>query len=106
VKKIRIQRVTGKVNEKYKGLFWGLVCSFFALSVLYVYYVNTAAMNGVAWEDTARQARVTESTISELESTYLSQKRTVTLALASELGFENTKRVTFLTPRPVEVSVR
>jgi len=105
VKNFKI-RVHKKTDEKRKGVFWFLTCSLFVLSTLYVYYVNTAAMNGVKWEEAARQSRVTESAISDLEATYLSEKRTVTLARATELGFESTRRVTFLTEHPIEVSVR
>lgn len=105
MKKVRI-RVIGKRNEKRKGLFWSLACFFFALSTLYVYYVNTTAMNGVKWKDADIQASVTGSVISDLEANYLKEKRKVTLRLATELGFEDAKKVTFLSERPIEVSVR
>lgn len=95
-----------KIDERRKGMFWSLVCLLFALSTLYVYYVNTAALNGVRWEDAAKKTSAAEVTVSELEGKYLSQKKTVTLALASSLGFEDATRVTFLTDKRVEVSVR
>lgn len=104
--KIVAKKAIQKVDERRKGLFWLLTCSLFSLSSLYVYYVNTVAMNGVRWENAAKQASAVESAVSELESNYLSEKRTITLALAERLGFEDAKKVTFLSERATEVSLR
>lgn len=94
-----------KIDERRKGLFWALTCFLFALSTMYVYYVNTAALNGVRWEEAERRTADLETEVSRLEGRYLSIQKGITLAHATELGFVDARGVVFLRGMP-KVSLR
>jgi hypothetical protein len=99
--KLKLQmKNTKKISGRQKGALWSLFFLLFALSTLYVYYVNTAALNGVRWKEAKQSATALQAEVSQLESSYLSLKKGVTLARASDLGFINVPGVVFLKGAP------
>ena len=106
VRRALISRNIGKHEEHRKGLFWSFACLLFALASLYVYFVNTAALHGVKWQETAKKTNGVRMSTSELEGTYLAKKRNITLALAAELGFEEPRNVMFVSKHQSAVSLR
>ena len=90
-----------KIDRYSKGLFWLFTCLLLLTTSMYVYLVNTAAVNGVRWGDAEQELGSLGATVSELESKYLSLKRSVTLATAYEKGFEDVRTVTFINTQKV-----
>lgn len=89
------------LNKNGKSLFWSLTCLLFLLTSLYVYLMNTTALNGVRWEGGEKKVTSVGATVSELESQYLSLKQSVTLSMAYGRGFEDVKTVRFISARKV-----
>ncbi len=79
-----------------KTVFWSFVCMLFFMVTCYVYLINTATRNGVSWSKTEESIASIGSHVSELESSYLSLKQSVTLSLAYAKGFEDVKAVRFI----------
>ncbi len=96
-----IQKNLKKIDEHSKGMFWFLASSLLLMTVWYVYLVNTAAFNGVRWSKAEEGISSLGATVSELESSYLSLKQSVTLSLAYAKGFEDVKDVTFISTEKV-----
>jgi hypothetical protein len=63
--------------------------------------MNTAALNGVLWESMEKETAALGTAVSELESQYLSLKRSLTLGMAYSKGFEDVKAVRFIPARKV-----
>ncbi len=82
-----------------KGLFWSLFAVLILLASWYIYLVNTTALNGVRWSSNSTKVSELQGTVSELESSYLSLKRTITLSLAYDEGFEDARAVTFVSAK-------
>jgi len=88
------------LNKNGKSLFWSLACLLLAVTSVYIYLVNTAALNGVYRGKAEQNVTSVGATVSELESRYLSLKQSVTLSLAYARGFEDVKAVKFIsTPK-------
>lgn len=81
---------------KKKILFWFSSCLFVLSFGFYIYSVNATAWNGVQWEKTEEKARVITSVIGELEAEYFARKKDITLSLAYERGFQDTRSIVFL----------
>jgi hypothetical protein len=87
-------------------LFWSSVCLLFAVSALYVYLVNTATWNGIRWKKASQEVAGRVAQVSELETQYLSLKKSVTLPRAYALGFEDARAVRFIETQKVGVVAR
>lgn len=90
------QKKMERVAGQRKMLFWSLTCLFFAVTSLYVYLINTAAWHGIRWKKTSQALTELTARVSELESSYLSLKKSVTLPLAYAMGFEDVRAVRFI----------
>ncbi len=88
-----------KIDEYRKGLFLLFLVAFFVFISGYIYLVNTAARNGVRWSAVEKEISTARGTVSELESSYLSLKRDITLSLAYDEGFEDARGVTFVSSK-------
>lgn len=91
---------------KRKTLFWSLTCALVVLSSLYIYFVNTAALNAVRLGRSAALRSALYTAVSEHEGAYLARKRQVTLSLAYRAGFEDARAVRFLGSKSVGVLSR
>jgi len=98
--KLVSKKALQKIEHRRKGIFQSLVCLFFVLSTVYVYYVNTAALNGVRWKDAEQNAAALQAEVSRLEGKYLSVKKSVTLARAADMGFVDARGIVFLSGAP------
>ncbi len=95
---------TSKWLDAYgKSVFWSLACLVLFVTSFYIYLVNTTALNGVRWGSARREMASIEASVSELESQFLSLKRTITIALAYERGFEDIKVVKFISTEKVGI---
>lgn len=89
-----------RLDKHSKGLFWSLACLLLLMTSVYIYLVNTAALNGVYRGKAEQKVTSVGAEVSELESRYLSLKQSVTLSLAYARGFEDVKTVKFIsTPK-------
>lgn len=96
-----------KMGEtKRKAVFWSLLCALFVLSSLYVYFVNTAALNAVRLGKAAFERSGMRTRISGLEEGYLSRKQNVTLSLAYRAGFEDARAVRFIGRKSIGILPR
>lgn len=84
------------VDANGKAVFWSFVCMLFFMATFYVYLINTATRNGVSWSKAEQSIASIGAHVSELESSYLSLKQSVTLSLAYAKGFEDVKTVRFI----------
>src|SRR3989344_533633 len=103
--KLVSKKAMQKIEERRKGIFWSLACLLFALSTLYVYYVNTAAMNGVRWQEAEQKTVSLGAEVSRVEGKFLTMKKSVTLARAADMGFVDARGIVFLSGTP-KVSLR
>src|SRR3989338_2365277 len=97
----RFQHTFTWFDENRKQLFWLLTCLVLLFASCYVYFVNTAALNGVRCGVAEQEITTLGGEVSELESTYLSLKQSVTLSLAYERGFEDIGAVKFISTEKV-----
>lgn len=104
--KLVSKKTTKKLGERKKTLFWSLACLLLALSSLYIFFVNTAAVNAVGVGKAAAERDVLRAPIGELETAYLARKQQVTLSLAYRAGFEDARAVRFLGRKSVGVLSR
>ena len=91
------------IEQHGKSVFWSLTGLLLLVVSLYVYLVNTAAMNGVRWGHVQQETAELEARLSELEAKYLSLKQSVTLASAYENGFQDVTEVTFINTHKVGI---
>lgn len=89
---------------RHKRVFFLLLALLLTLSSSYGYLAHTAALNAVAFRDSAAAARSAAAALSTLEMRYLSEKRTITLSLAYRDGFEDAKSVTFITRKTLSAA--
>lgn len=99
----RTNRTFKRANSRTKKLFWLLSCLTFVFSAAYVYFVNTAALHAVSRRDAELGLRLLSSEVADLETVYLTLKKSVTLALAYRSGFEDARAVTYVTAQRVGV---
>ncbi len=79
-----------------KAVFWSFVSMLLLLMVVYVYLFNVSTRNGMKWSKAEEAIASVGATVSDLESTYLSLKQSVTLSLAYAKGFEDVRVVLFI----------
>ena len=91
-----LRRKLNKVEAHGRILFWSLACLLCTVTSFYVYLVNTAAWNGIRWNKAGQEIAERAARVSELETRYLSLKKSVTLSRAYAMGFENARAVRFI----------
>ena len=89
------------LDKNGKTLFWSFFCMVLLMTAGYVYLIQTATQNGVRWGKAEQTIASLGATVSELESTYLSLKQSITLSLAYAKGFKDVKAVRFITTEKV-----
>ena len=94
------------IDKNGKGVFWSFVCVLLFMATCYVYLINMAAQNGVGWSKAEQSIAMLGAEVSELESSYLSLKQSVTLSLAYAKGFEDVKAVRFIGAEKVGSAAR
>ncbi len=100
------QRKTERADGQRKMLFWSLACLLFAAASFYVYLINTATWNGIRWKKAGQEITRRAAQVSELETRYLSLKKSVTLSRAYALGFEDARAVRFIETQKIGVVAR
>ncbi|MDO8564531.1 MAG: hypothetical protein Q7R88_00900 [bacterium] len=98
-----VQNNIERIDNHRQWLFWVFASIFFLFSALYVYFVNTTTLNGVRWREAEGKSEALSARMASLETTYLSQKRKVTLTAAYTLGFEEARGVRFVTQKTLGV---
>lgn len=93
-------------SERRKQFFWLFAGLLFAFVSLYVYLVNTAAVNAARWRETEQKISSSAAAVGELETSYLSLKQGVTLSLAYQKGFEDARAVRFISGKTIGAIVR
>ncbi len=78
-----------------------MTCLLLLVTSVYIYLINTAALNGVRWGRAEQDITSVGTTVSDLESQYLSLKQSVTLSMAYARGFEDVKVVKFIATEKV-----
>ena len=94
------------MEKNGKGIFWSLTCLLLLANFLYVYFVNTAALNGVRFGKAQHEIAILGANASELESHYFSLQKLVTLSLAYERGFQDVTAVRFISAKTVGTVAR
>ncbi|HEY4508104.1 MAG TPA: hypothetical protein VJJ55_00420 [Candidatus Paceibacterota bacterium] len=95
-----------KDGKHQKTVFWSLACLLCIVTSLYVYLVNTAAWNGIRWKKAGQEVAQRATQVSELETRYLSLKKSVTLSRAYALGFEDARAVRFIETQKIGAVAR
>lgn len=72
---------------RHKHILFGLLGAVCLLVGLYVYFVNVTVHNVVARRELEEQMVVIATTVSQLESEYITLKSEVTLDVAASRGF-------------------
>ncbi|MES3031099.1 MAG: hypothetical protein V4697_01655 [Patescibacteria group bacterium] len=80
-------------------IFAILVAALILSSCAYVFLLQKAIMNVVAREKVSKEIRHISTSVSELESKYLSAKNTINIELAHARGFKNTEVSTFISKK-------
>lgn len=101
-----VRKISKQGQELQKRLFWFFAGLLFASVSLYVYFVNTAALNAAHWRDMEQKISSVSGTVGELETSYLSLKQGVTLSLAYQKGFEDARGVKFISAKTLGAVVR
>ncbi len=96
-----VQKNLKWLDKNGKAVFWSLAGLLLFITSCYIYFVNTAALNGVRWEKADEGVSSLGAKIAELESKYLSLKQSVTLSLAHTRGFEDVGIVKFISTQKV-----
>lgn len=100
------RKISRRIEERQKGFFWLFAGLLFASASLYVYFVNTAALNAARWRDMEQKISSVSAIVGELETSYLSVKQGVTLSLAYQNGFEDARGVKFISAKKLGAVVR
>ncbi len=84
------------MDRNGKVVFWSFVSMVLLIVVFYVYLIKVTTHNGVKWSKAEEAIASVGATVSDMESTYLSLKQSVTLSLAYAKGFEDVRAVRFI----------
>jgi len=89
---------TLKSNIKnQKTIFWVLASAIFVFILLYSYFVNASVLSVVERKKINQELSITSSRVAELESKYFSSINNITLNLALNSGFVETRTNVFIT---------
>lgn len=89
---------TLKLNMRnQKTIFWALAGVIFVFILLYSYFVNASVLSVVERKNINQELSITSSRVAELESKYFSSINKITLNLALNSGFVETKTKIFIT---------
>lgn len=91
------------IQRHRQWLFWACASLLFFFSALYVYFVNTAILHGVALREAAAEREALSGSVSQLEEVYLSLKSRLTLSFAYRQGFEEARGVRFVTQKTLGI---
>ena len=83
-------------NEKIA--FWFLFAIFSACVLVYIFSIHSTIRNIVTREKVEERISTLSLQIANKEFEYISQKNTVTAALASSLGFIEVQNKTYISP--------
>jgi|AntAceMinimDraft_14_1070370.scaffolds.fasta_scaffold02253_7 cell division protein FtsB len=83
-------------NVNKKRIFWTFVSVIALLSGLYIYFVTQTIINTTAYKGIERDIVALDSSISELESEYISLKKEVNLDLTKKLGYVEASDIKFI----------
>lgn len=75
------------LNNIEQKIFWALMLCICAVSGLYLFSVVSLTMAGVDRDHLSRTAHSLATKASDLESEYLMQSNSITMAYVQELGF-------------------
>ena len=102
----KVEKNLKRLDKNGKTIFWTVTCLLLFAVSSYIYFVNTAAMNGVRYGKIEQDMVAIGASVSDLESRYLSLQESVTLPLAYSRGFEDVRAVTFISAKTVGTVAR
>jgi len=84
-----VKNLTVTTVYPYQKFFWLLSYTLLALLALYLYFVSTIIFSVVKAENLRTELGALQSSVNELESSYVSLSGGVTIDFARELGYQD-----------------
>lgn len=82
--------------NREKTIFWTLLGVLFLCAGFYMYCINTTVHNIVARQNLESESSSLTLSIGSGEFKYISKRNTITMSLATSLGFKNVTAKTFI----------
>lgn len=92
--KLKISFISNWINKK--NIFWFLTIILSSLLVLYFCFITQTIVNTASYKSTEKKITILDSSISELESQYISLKRNIDSNMAKELGYVEVATIKFI----------
>ncbi len=87
---------TEKIDHYQKLFFWSMLSLLVVSLCSYVYFLNETVHNVVQRQQSGRHIAELGGGVGELESRYITLKDSITLDLASSLGFQTVQNPVFI----------
>ena len=84
-----------------KTVFWTLLAGVVLLLITYIFYANSMVHNAVSIKNIEKEMVQLKSKIGELEFSYISVKNSINLDVAKDLGFVESKNITYISRKPI-----
>ena len=86
--------------NREKTLFWTLLGAFFLCAGLHFYFINATVRSTVALQNLETRASQLSLVIGSEEFQYINSRNSITMELASSLGFKETNVKNYISRNP------